>query len=220
MTAQGIISLLGVRTVMLQFSFSNKDCVPKEAWRGKGWATVQECAGRPVVQDGAKQDRISGVQLIHSMDAVGVATLPFDLEVHGYELVHAIYGNPKSNKGDRFHQVKFLFALKEHAHPSDEVVANREALRACVQTFCAQALWNARGFVNPLYIGEILVPHESNVNLAFTGRKPLFKGDGTPIVEWKRDEAREKVGEAAVPISARYDIRAVDGVVRRVSRDT
>ena len=199
------------RLVLLQFSFSNPAIIPdivrrREAETKTGTLERKE-----------KQKISSGILAIPPTENVSLLQLVGGLESAGYVLVDGLYqARPNLNKPDQmYHMVRFIFARREHAEPSDEFMSVRPLVRSALQDICTQAFWRIRAFSNPFYKDGVEVEDVRALSFNFEARVPRFLPDGRPVVSRRKDENGRKIGEP-IPLEPTSHLVAKDGSVSLV----
>ena len=184
------------RLVMLQFSFSNPDVIPKAA-RRRERETLEERRTR--------KSRDGGEQLIEPVENVCLVELLSCLEHAGYELVDTFY-KPRihGETGETYHAVRFLFARSEFAEPSAEFKRKRRTLQKELRKICEEALWRIRGYFNPCWKDGKEIPDQLTLSINLEARKPLFRLDGQPVPVWRKDAEGNRIGDSPLPLRPDY----------------
>lgn len=189
------------RLVIVQFSASKDTFVP-EGLKGVNHETPQEAEGRAM-----RKAAPSGVQVVEPVENTGIADLLNGLEEAGYEMVDAFH-QPRLNRnnGRTYHMVRFTFARHEDATPSEEFVALRDQYREAMREVITSAAWRVQAYLNPFFSNGEVVEGQYAVSLNMVARVPLLLPDGSPVAQWERDDAGEKVGDAPVPITPDFKL--------------
>lgn len=191
----------GVTAVYIQFSFSNGNAVPLSL-RDQG----QES------QDSRNKRRkmAPGVQVLKETEKVSLVDFLEDL-TEDYTLGDAYHQvRTSARQGERpYHVVRYNF------YPKGEVCTSvsREDLRPGLQDLLAKNAWRARAYLNPRYRDQVLVEGERSLCINLEARVPLFRPDGNPVTQWRKDSQGERIGAAPVPLAPSAYLRlAQDGL--------
>lgn len=192
------------RLVELRFLGTKGNHVPDDV-PSRGRETDEEIAER--LSRRSKKGP-SGVKIQESVQNVGLANILDDLEKAGYELVDAFHEEPYyPDTGRTKHAVRFVFARSEHATPSDEFLEVRDRMREALREVTGTAAWAVMAYRNPFFSDGEVVEGFTHVSINGAGRTPLLRPDGSPVVQWKRDETGEKVGDAPLPLTPECKLR-------------
>lgn len=164
-----MITLNGVRLVVIQFSFSNPAAIPAGVAR-RAAETQEEHVDRV-----ERKSRETGLIVIEPTQNCSLATFAGEFEGAGYELVDAFYQERRDRKDPRaqrtYHMVRFVFAQELFADVSDEFRSNVEA---ALTLMCRQATWRVRAFLNPFYSDGQEVPGQSVLSINLEARTPAY----------------------------------------------
>ncbi|MCD4705697.1 hypothetical protein K8R61_01305 [bacterium] len=187
------IKLYGsVPLVTLQFSFSNRNIIPK---------IIKKISNEKQEERVERKKMKNGIQVINPTPNVSLLIFVKQLKEAGYELVDAIYqerinGNANSN----YHMVKFIFSRHECAKPSE----NFQKYSAELDKICRQALWRVRACLNPFYKEGEEIEGKNFVSINMEVRTPIVSSKGELIQKWEKDEKGKKVGEKPLPLFPDY----------------
>jgi len=189
-----------VRTVLVQFSFSNDNIIPPVLLRME----KETPDGR------TKRKAITGgSQVIQPTKGCSIVDFIDQLNTAGYELTNAVYQeriDSKDSSGKRtYHMLRFVFCLHEFAVVSDEFMEVRDKCFEALQQVCMEALWRVRTYSNPFYDEngeEVEGVRAWSINLEV--RKPLFDPDGQPVVERRKNDGGDHVGDKPDAIFPEY----------------
>ncbi len=192
---------------MLQFSFSNRKVIP-EGINERPPETAQHFATR-------KSEYVGGEQFLFPVE--GVSALPFiaDLNEAGQQLVDA-YWQSRIKDGREYYMVLFMFAAPGHDQSSEEFQKVRSVALSALSKLFSEAMWRVWGFVNPFFKDNELVEDAYALCVNFDSRSPLVDGNGKPILQWKKDEKGERIGDKPVPLEPKKFLRIIDGDIRVV----
>lgn len=184
------------RLVILQFSFSNPDALPK---------SVKRVARENLVASN-KRKGSTGFVVIPPTEKCSILEFLGELESAGYELVDA-FSQERINRNDpsgrrTYHMARFQFAQREFTHVSEEFKMECDIIRADLLEMCQTALWRVRGFSNPFYKDGEEVPDVRTLSINLEVRTPLFHPDGKPVMVWPKDEKGERIGNTPIPLKA------------------
>lgn len=174
------------RLVMIQFSFSNKNVVPKFAVRLRQKEKPLEAALRVI--------RGTGVQVIEPTYHVSVAQLLDGLTLNRYALTDATYQERIGGKTaqERYHAIRFEFTPVKLAMLTEEFDKKWDHAIAGFRRICEDAMWRVRGFDNPYYENGEEVPGQRALSLNMEFREPLVDHQQQPIMVWNRAEDGKK----------------------------
>lgn len=114
--------------------------------------------------------------------------------------------------------VRFMFANKEAVQAlSEEFLKARPNILADLQYIAETTIWRVRAFINPYYQDHQVVEGLSAASINFEHRTPLLQADGTPVKMWQKDEQGNRIGDAAVPIKAKNQLRVLSNSVVLIS---
>jgi hypothetical protein len=196
--------------VILQFSFSNPDAVPRaiifrprETRRG---AVERRCS-------------LPGELVIQPTSNCALEQFIGEIEGTGYELVDAFYQqriDPKDPNGkETYHMVRFSFARREEAGEiSPESSQARNNIRAALQGICEAAFWRVRAFLNPFFVGGVPVDGQHALSINLEARLARFQPNGQPIMARPKDATGKVLSSAPVPLKADFRLRVVDNAVQ------
>jgi hypothetical protein len=206
-----------VKCLYLQFSFSNRNTVPKWLpWKEEETAD-QSKERRARKTHGAGM----GVCVIEPTESCSIESLPDEVAPAGFYLVDA-YAQQRTdpnNPRKRWYMARFIFIRTEELDPNreDELKGLREGVEVGLQELCILALWRVRAWKNPYFKdGEPVEGlHAASVNMEV--RKPRFSPNGDPILQWERDAEGNKVGDAPLPLVPAAYLRIVDDTLQLAS---
>lgn len=205
-------SLDAVQTVMVQFSFSNRDLVPPLLCEERPGGVLENVRRKTMSAMGR-----GGEQFIYGVHNVNAVPLVHDLEAMGYELVYSAsvrrlrQGNPKP-----YWTVRFVFAEAESAEPTIEYLRSRESDRSALLDLLGQALWRVRAFRNP-YFGRDgkLYDDRFSLSVNLEARVPLYD-NGERRRVWRKNELGQRIGESPVELGPDHDLRIVKGRIELI----
>ena len=195
-----------IRLVLIQFSFSNRDEVPGSIRRRE-----------PETPDGSRERKThtSGTLVVEPTENCSTAWMLEDLEDAGYRMVDAFSEeriHEQGSPGKRaYWTVRFTFARREYAVTMEEFRRTRDAAREDFSRMCRRALWRVRVFENPFYQNDEEVRGERTLSVNLEGRRPLFQGNGEPVVAWQEGGRGDGIGDAPRPLAASRRVRLVRG---------
>ena len=189
--------------VMVQASFTNPDVIPNGV-KAREPEKKEESAER--------RTRATGTMVIEPTDKCGFMDFVLDLESAGYQLVDAFYQqrvDPKDPRRQRtYHAVRFIFVRNECATPSEEFKQVRAKLRSeLLEVILGMSLWRVRVFKNRFYVNNNEVAGQYAVSVNLEARTPLFNGDGTSVLAWRKDSEGRRVGDKPVPLESECELR-------------
>ena len=183
--------------VIIQGSFSNKNAVPQ---------SLRMVEAETVAQSELRLSREGTGQMIELRQNCSTVELLNDIKNAGYQLADAlcqIRVNPKDwTKKSRYYMVRYTFVKTEKAEPATEFLKTRDAVENDLEKLLTESLWRIRVFLNPFFKNGQWVDGLHAVSVNLEARKPLFLPDGKPVVQWKKDEQNNRIGEAPEPIKA------------------
>lgn len=188
------------RLLALQFSFSNRAIVP-ECLPVRSAETTEEHIVR---QD--RKERGETEVLMEPTPNVSLSRVLEDLDGAQYDLVDAFYQS-RIGKNGRFQMLRFLFARRAFATPSDHCIFLRDEYLSALQRIVDEAFWRVRAFRNPYFANGVVVEGQQTLSINMEARVSRFLPDGQPVVVWERDEERKKVGEHPHPLRPEHELR-------------
>ncbi|MFZ3054731.1 MAG: hypothetical protein WA091_02000 [Minisyncoccales bacterium] len=181
--------------IMIQGSFSNGKAVPK---------SLNMISPETESQSQIRRYREVKGYMVDMRDNCSTSNLLNELKESGYELVDAFCQervNPKDpTKRSRYWMVRYVFANHENAEPSTEFVERRSVVEDDLQKLLSESFWRIRVFLNPFFKNNEQVSDCHTVSINLEARKPRFQKDGQLVVQWKKDNQGNRVGEAAQPL--------------------
>lgn len=184
-----------IRYVTLQFSFAHAKAVPA--------AMTRHSEPETFAQSNERKTHSSGTMIIEPIENVSLGQFVRELVGAGYELVDAFCQERLDRKDPNgrktYWMVRFMFVRRE-CMVQDDFEAVRFQMMAALTTMCTTAMWRVRAFNNPCYQNGEEVASQRTWVVNLEARKPLFQGDGTPVVVWQKDERGERVGDAPEPL--------------------
>lgn len=202
-----------VRLIVVQFSCSNSDAIPKGVMRRAERETPKE--GRE------RRKRSSGYLVIEPTENCSLIEFRRGLEAVDYRLVDAFYQErpkPKDSRGkEMYHIARFLFARNEFvADLSDEFTGACDKIRAALSWMYLRAMWRVRVFSNPFYEQGKEIPGQRVLSINLEARKPFFRPDGNPVTVWQKDESDKRLDDAPLPLKAEHRLLVMDNVIKLV----
>ena len=178
-----------VRTVGLQFRFTNEALVP---------AFIRSLPA----QQGSRSSPPTGQEFVTPTQNVGVADVLGELEGIGYVLVDSFYQpKPARGGGKPAYIVRFVFARTEFANPAAGFLKIKDQVRLMLGAMIEDSMWATQAYVNPLFVDNELIEGEFAVMVNMTARNPLVQPNGQPILVWpkgvRKDDPSNKVPMAA-----------------------
>lgn len=179
-----------VRTVILQFSFSNPNVVPASVRCRRKRETPKEQSKR--------KSHPSGTLIIEPTMNCKMSSFFGELLEEGYELVDASFQERVhlKNKKQVYYAVRFVFCRKEFAKPTEEFKQKRDDI--CFNglgRICNEALWRIRVYLNPFYENGEEIIGQKSVSINLEARSPLINKNGQPILRWTKDENGKRIGD-------------------------
>ena len=190
-----------VQLIVIQFSYANFSITPPGVKR--------------LEQEGAEEfnkrkSAIRGRQCLEPTEEVDGLPLLDDLKKVGYQLVDA-FCKAREKDGQGYAMTRFVFAAPDHVESSPDFLAVKDKCYAGLEQMLQQALWRARGFTNPLFRDSEIVDGKSSVSINFEARRPIVDSAGNYMLEWKKDERGQRIGDGPVPISSDLCLRVENG---------
>lgn len=195
---------VSVRSIMLQFSFSNAKVVPKSI----------EPRNPESLDDAFKREKhANGRRVIDPVKNVDVLTFVEGLTNGGYKLAKAFsQKRPKTDDPSQSYYIaRFDFEPWEEDFEHGDASARHNV--NALKKMCYEAMWQVKVFVNPFFSDGKEVAGEYTVSINMSFRQPLYNNVGKPIKRWRKDEDGERVGEAAVPLRPDYCLSFSEGVI-------
>ncbi len=209
------------RLIALQFRFANEDAIPLAVRN-----LSRKASGRKVTSSAGGE----GIMFVQPTKNCSLVKFLDDLTTAGYEMVYAfteerggsngIYHDP--NRG--YYIVRFAFVRSEYVEQSmasesedDQIVMDHDLRMLALEEICKNAMWRVRAYSNPLFKDGKAVPGERAMSINFEERAPFFGADGKPVMVWQRDEWKNKVGDAALPVKPAYHLRIEENTIRPVA---
>jgi hypothetical protein len=195
-----------VKTLLLQFSFSNIDNVPTSLWDVKSESKEESVERNKRNKSAGGRTGTRSIELIKEPypTEVILAGLPEDLAEGGWVMVEALY-QPRRNihsPGQIYHAVRFLFVPKRFHEKDDQQQIEFKRFRPVAYAelvgMVNLALWRVRAFKNPSYANGAEIANLFSVSVNFEGRVPLFSSDGSPAL-----------GEGSQPIKPHSVLRLI-----------
>lgn len=121
----------------------------------------------------------------------------------GYELVDGWWQVRGTFPQNRLTIITLVFATKEFANPSDWFMGYRDRFLASFQKLLSFAFWQVRAFNNPFFQNNKQVPDQRTFCINFNMPRWVRNGN-KPAVEWERDAAGNKIGDAPVPLRPKF----------------
>lgn len=177
-------SLSNVKTILVQFAFSNEEVIPK--WlRSEKKETLEE-----------KKERMTqtadGKKLIEKHENVSVSSIFFELQKAGFHLNDGYSKELFKKDFGTYFVARFTFSRQ--ASKFDEIRFAKKSL----ECLCERAFWDTKAFINPSSVED---GRESFVSVNMTGRKPIYQKDGSLVRKWETDESGNRVGTGPLPIA-------------------
>lgn len=190
-----------VRLVTLQFSATNPSFVPERLPR-KGKETVEQFVVR--------KSAIKGHQILEPVERVSGLYFSQDLEGEGYQPVDA-FARTMEKDGRPFTVARFVSVAEQYVDSSEEFLKIKPICKDAQVQIVTQALWRIRAFLNPFFENGEVVDGQYAISVNFEARVPLVDKDGKPLLQWRKDERGERIGDAPVPIEPRLFLRIENG---------
>lgn len=199
-----------LRLVILQFAFTNANAIPRGIQHRE-----REAQGEREV----RKTRMDGRMVIEPAENCSLLQFVHELEAAGYELVDAFYqereARPDCTGPGRYHNVRFMFARKEHVSISEEFRAAREEHRNGLLEIARTSLWRVRAWSNPFY-KDGLPSDETVLSVNMEAREPLFQPDGTPVTRWPahlKDNRKRGPEDKKVPLQPTCYLHALGDTI-------
>lgn len=196
-----------VKTVRLQFSFSNQSIVPRRL-RQMEPETPKDRACRK----GEGQDLLAGIMFIDKFENVSLLEFVAQLEAAGYRLVDACYQRRVKDDGSRYPMVRYMFAKPDQETGPNHWLKQPD-VRGPLRQMCEQAMWRVRGYLNRFFENGKEVPGAYAMSLNFEARKPLAEPSGKPVCVWQKDAEGNRVGSEPLPIKPSFVLSIQENAV-------
>ena len=197
-----------VRMFLLQFNCSKLAVVPT----GLG-EKDEESVSKLISRRSQKR----GTQFIESTPGVSLARVPAELAAEGYILVDGFYQMRPDNEGRMHPMVQFAFVSEEDFNAEAGLAGYREVAKAAFEQMCTEARWSALAYLNSFFKDGEDVDGAHSISINMNARDPLVNPDGTPKLQWKKDERNQRIGDAPVPIEPKSHLRIADNDILVVS---
>lgn len=201
-----------VKALYLQFSFSNENAVPK--WLP--WKEEETPAESKERRERKTHGTGQGICVIQPTEGCSLESLPAEIASTNFTLADA-YAQPRmdpNNPRKRWYMARFVFLRKEDMTRDELGGELRENVELDLEELCILAFWRVRAFKNPYFKDQEPVPGLSAASVNLVARKPRFRPDGELILEWERDAAGNKVGNAPHSIPPTAYLRVQDSVLQ------
>jgi hypothetical protein len=127
-----------------------------------------------------------------------------DLTRAGYSLIDAKTRQVVINDEVDHYAVNFWFCLNQFVRLSDGFQPLQAGLTREFEQICQSAFWQMRMFTNPFLDcsgdTKVLVPDQIVGELEFNDRTAIKNPNGSPVLRWRRDENKQKLGDTPIPI--------------------
>ena len=188
------------RILLLQFNFSNPKLIPSGI-RFEPNKSAEE------------EKKTGGVMLISPTEKASLSLLLDQFGKEGYELTDAYYRRPNNpkNPGGKFNSLFFMFASHEYANMTGEFKKTRGLVYKELLKICETSIWTVKIFENPFFEKEgEEIPGQHAMIVNCVARVPLFQPDGNPVLEWKKNEHGNRIGDKPVPIEPDNYVLVID----------
>jgi len=192
-----------VRLVMLQFSFSNINLVPK-------CLRVERKTLESPEEFIARKSRVPGEQCLDSVENVGGLDFLNDLSDAGYVLVDAL-AKLQAKDGREYAVVRFIFAEENYVNSSDGFQKTKPLFEKSLRQMFCESMWRVRGFLNPFFSDGKIVNGQYVVSVNFEARKPLIDKNGNNLIQWQKNECGDRIGDAPITIEPKLFLRLENG---------
>ena len=190
-----------VQTVIFQFSFSNGGCV---------FNPIRELPDEDPYDRIVRKHTATGECVIEPTHNCSLVSFVKDLENAGYELVDAFSQkrvNGKHHGPKTYFAVRFVFARREHANPTEDFKEIRKTVSTILLDMCNTALWRVRAYRNPFYKKGQLLEGQTSLSINLEARTPRIDRCGKPLTVWQKDPRGKHIGDAPVPIQPEHYLR-------------
>lgn len=192
----------GATLIVVQFSYSNPDTLSLTHQMA---LPVRDEDVTKRLEHKAEQ---TGGCIVEPSERADAELLLNDLDKSGYVLVDAfriIRLKDQKNPKSKYNVARFIFA---HNGSTDFQDSNRNAVLA-LASLTEQAYWRIRAFRNPLFKDGAAVEGKETISVNFEVRVPISNPDGTPVVQWMKDDKGHRIGQAPLPIEPQYLVTVV-----------
>ena len=199
--------------ILVKFIIQKRETIPTSI-QSTEMETVEELQRR-------KEEYVPGRETIERTGDCSVVAILDEIAQLGFELVGAFQKpmiNYRGGKQQTYHQLRLTFMRGEEVM-SDMHEGFRQArsqILRDVSQLCCESLWRVRVFDNPFFQNGDMDPIGRCTCITLEGRRPLRFPNGDPVVEWRKDERGNHIGDAALPISAKHRLTVVDDTIQLV----
>lgn len=200
-----------VKSLYLQFSFSNENAVP-------GWLPLKEEETQAESKE-RRERKTHGtgmsVCVIQSTEGCSLESLLDKIKAAGFTLVNAYY-QPRvdpNNPWKRWFMARYIFVRNEDV-TRDELGEYREEIETGLKDLCLLAFWRVRAWRNPFFKNDEPVDGLFAASVNLEARKPRYQPNGSPIVVWQKDSAGNRVGTAPQPLEPTHILTIREGALQ------
>ncbi len=191
-----------VRMIIVQFSFSNKNVIPRLLVRSQP-ETEQEHVER--------RNRSTGVMIIPPTESCSLEGLLESIEVRGYEMVNSFCKERIDSKDPMqkrtYWMVRFQFVKSSLIDLSEDFFSYKEKYREFDRNgfveMCKDVAWRSRVFLNPFYEEGRELPDYRAISINLESRQPFLQPNGKLMKVWLKDKKGRRLGQAPIPIRAK-----------------
>lgn len=187
--------------ILLQFSFSNRKLIP---------ASLAEMQMESFDAHVDRKAVVTGREMIAPTENCDIRALLADLNSAGFYLDNAGWQTRvNTKKPGRYFMVRFTFRRGE------SVKQDQAAVQALIE-FCGSAFWRVRAYVNPVFERKRLV-NRCAASFNFEARVPTRDGQGSPLLEWRKDTDGNRIGDRAHEKQAGCALRITSQAVQLIA---
>lgn len=201
----GFNLLPGDRRVSIQISVSNPDLISDtiRMWNFYRGREAKESDGRAFT----RKQNLNGEKVLEETEEVFAFPIIRSLLAQGFSLGGVIYSERQGGqtKDKTYYMVRFVFFAPGAGNPVPYFAKYRDEFMAELETLLKEAFWRVRAFRNPLHDDEgNELPGLPAVSLNLEARVPRIQPDGKPVLQWRKDERGEKIGDKPVQIEPKF----------------
>ncbi|MDD2732161.1 MAG: hypothetical protein PHI53_03120 [Candidatus Pacebacteria bacterium] len=193
------------KLLMLQFTFSSKAMLPS-GLAEKAKETISEMMER--------RSKTTGIKFIDPVEKVSISLFPKDLMMVGYVLVDAFYTVRTNAYAKNYYIVRFIFATEDNAYPSFALIEHQNSTLDALLGISQNAIWRVRAFLNPFVRNGEIIDDCHSISINLDSRRSLINNDGSPVIEWEKDEQGKRIGTEPVPVKPKLFLRIKDDDIR------